>query len=314
MLIAYFVHDRTLQKKPISKPAELVPGVRWLDLYNPTEQERQWVRQAYGQEVLFIEELGEIEATSRYYRDEHGMHLHVYFLHLQDRLTRNVDVAFTVNKGRLYTLHAEEIPALRAYYTQASTHPELPDDAFSILLSIIDMRTGLLADTYERLQNDLEGISSTIFSASERGISNALETLARITDINGKAQIGLMENQRVFTNLQRGDRASQYAEQINDTLRDVESLMAHSNLLFERAKFLMDTALGMINLQHSRRLNIFTVLTVVLMPPTLIASIYGMNFKHMPELNWSFGYPYALIMMLIVAVGPILYLKYKDWL
>jgi magnesium transporter len=70
----------------------------------------------------------------------------------------------------------------------------------------------------------------------------------------------------------------------------------------------------MINLQHSKRLNIFTVLTVVLMPPTLIASIYGMNFKHMPELNWSFGYPLALLVMVIVAVGPILYLKHKDWL
>ncbi|MBI2290662.1 MAG: magnesium transporter, partial [Betaproteobacteria bacterium] len=93
-----------------------------------------------------------------------------------------------------------------------------------------------------------------------------------------------------------------------------DSLMTYSSFLAERAKFLMDAALGMINIAQNKRLNIFTVLSVILMPPTLIASIYGMNFRHLPELEWYFGYPLALVLMLIVAIGPILYLKRKGWL
>ena len=105
-----------------------------------------------------------------------------------------------------------------------------------------------------------------------------------------------------------------HAETINEILRDVESLTTHSGFLADRAKFLMDAAMGIINISFNRRLNIFTVLSVILMPPTLIASIYGMNFRHMPELDWYYGYPLALLMMVGVALGPILYLKHKDWL
>lgn len=314
MLTAYVVNNQILQKKLVNQFSELTADIRWLDLNNPTEQERQWVKQAYGQDLLFIEELGEIEASARFYRDEYGLHLHLYFLHNMNDNARNINVAFTINQNRLFTLHAEEVPELRTYYTHACAHPDQPDDAFSIMIGIAQTRIGLLADTYEKLQMELETLSRSIFSGNERSIARVLQGLARIEDLNGKARLGLLGNRRVFQSVLRGDHAPEHVDGINENLQDNESLMTHAIFLSERAKFLMDSAMGMINIAHSRRLGIFTVLSVVLMPPMLIASIYGMNFEHMPELKWLWGYPLALVLMLAAAVGPILYLRGRRWL
>ena len=280
MLNAYIIADRTLKKIPVNQPSDLTPGIRWLDLNDPTEQERQWVKQAYQQELQFVEELGEIEASARYYHDEQGLHLHLYFLQTLDHVSRNINVAFTINKGRLFTLHAEDVPELRTYYAYASSHPELLDDPMSILLGIIAVRTGLLADIYERLQTELETLGRDIFRGEERAMPRVLENLARMEDTNGKARLLLSENQRVFSHLLLSNQAPGHTDQINEILRDVESLLTHSGALADRAKFLLDSTLGIINIAHSKRLNIFTVLSVILMPPMLIASIYGMNFRH----------------------------------
>ena len=163
MLTAYIVANQTLQKKQVSQCSELTQDIRWLDLNNPTEQERHWVKQAYRQDLQFMEELGEIEASARFFRDEQGLHMHLYFLQSLDGTSRNVNVAFTVNQGRLYTLHADDLPEFGSYYTYATSHPELHDDALSILLGMILVSVGSLADTYEKLQVELESLSHAIF-------------------------------------------------------------------------------------------------------------------------------------------------------
>ena len=314
MLTAYIPANGTLNKVNVNQHTDLTPEMMWLDLTNPTEQERQWIKQAYGQELQFIEELGEIEASERFYRDEHGLHLHLYFLLSDNDITRNVNVGFTINNGRLYTLRSDDLPEFRAFYTAASKNPELCAGPHAIMLGIIWTRIGMMADLYERLQAELEPISLAIFRGKARAMPRVLESLARIEDVNGKVRLGLLENKRAHSNLSRSPEAAGHTETINEILLDVESLMTFSGFLAERAKFLMDAAIGMINIAHNKRLNIFTVLSVILMPPTLIASIYGMNFEHMPELKWLWGYPMALLLMLAVAIGPILYLKRKDWL
>ena len=145
-------------------------------------------------------------------------------------------------------------------------------------------------------------------------MTNTLESLARIEDINGKARLGFMENTRAYSNLARITDLNVNPDVLSEILRDVESLVNFSDFLAERTQFLLDAAMGMINIAHNKRLNVFTVLSVVLMPPTLIASIYGMNFRHMPELGWTWGYPMAIAMMVFVAVVPIVFLRKKGWL
>ena len=314
MLTAYTTTNGALNKVAVNQFSDLTPDVIWLDLHNPTEQDRQRIKEAYQQELQFIEELGEIEASERFYRDEHGLHLHLYFLLTGNEFTRNVDVGFTVSNGRLYTLRGDELPEFRSFYSQAAKNPKSCENAMAILVGIIAVRVGMMADTYERLESELEPVSLSIFRSRSRTMPRVLESLARIEDINGKARLGLLENKRAYSSLARSSEAAAHAETINEILLDVDSLMTYSSFLAERAKFLMDAALGMINIAHNKRLNIFTVLSVILMPPTLIASIYGMNFRHMPELEWYYGYPLAVVLMLIVAIGPIVYLKRKHWL
>ena len=314
MLTAYTPVNGTLAKVSITQRSDLKPEMIWLDLNNPTEQDRQWIRQAYNQQLQFIEELGEIEASERFYRDDNGLHLHLYFLTAGTEIPRNVNVGFTISNGRLYTLRSDDLPEFRIFSTAANKNPELCAGPVAILLGIIWTRIGAMADLYERLQAELEPVSQAIFRANARTMPRVLESLARIEDVNGKVRLGLLENKRAISNLLRSTEAATHIPTINDMLLDVESLMTFSTFLAERAKFLMDAVIGMINIAFNKRLNIFTVLSVVLMPPTLIASIYGMNFRHMPELEWYYGYPLALLLMVAVAVGPILYLKRKDWL
>lgn len=303
-----------LVKKLVNLRAELPPGAVWIDLHNPTEQERNWVKEQYAQELQFIEELGEIEASSRYYRDETGLHINLYFLAQENGHARNVNVAFTINNSRLFTLRTDELPEIRTFFSVcAKDAGEYPTPA-SMLLGLIGTRLGILADTFEKLQADLDVASGGIFRSESRAHSAALEALARIEDTNGKARLGLMENKRAYSNLSRNTDIKVDADTMNELLRDVESLMNFSDFLAERTQFLLEAAIGMINIAHNKRLNVFTVLSVVLMPPTLIASIYGMNFKNMPELSWLWGYPMAIGLMIAVAVGPILLLRRKGWL
>ena len=314
MLTAYTRSGQTLAKKTVNLRTELPADAVWVDLNDPTEQERNWVKEQYAQELQFIEELGEIEASARYYRDETGLHINLYFLSLEDGLARNVNVAFTIHNQRLFTLRTDELPEIRTFFAHASKAANEYLTPASLLLGLVAARVGMMADVFEKLQTDLDAVSGSVFKGGARGLEKALVSLARIEDVNGKARLGFMENKRAYSNLSRTTDLSVNAETISEVLRDVESLMNFSDFLAERTKFLMDAAIGMINIAHNQRLNIFTVLSVVLMPPTLIASIYGMNFRHMPELSWPWGYPMAIAIMVAVAVGPILFLRGKGWL
>ena len=314
MLTGYAVTNGTFNKVSVNQHSDLTPEMVWLDLVNPTERDRQWVKETYGQELQFVEELGEIEASERFYRDEHGLHLHLYFLLSGTDITRNVNVGFTINNGRLYTLRSDDLPEFRNFYFLALKNPELRNGAIGIILGIISTRIGMMADLYERLQIELEPISLAIFRGDPHTMPRVLESMARIEDINGKARLGLLENKQAQSGLARSIEAAGQDEAITEIALDVDSLMTFSIFLAERAKFLMDAALGMINIAQNKRLNIFTVLSVILMPPTLIASIYGMNFHSMPGLDSHYGYAAALVLMLASAVVPYVYFRRRGWI
>src|SRR3954469_19241355 len=158
MLTGFIPANGSLTKIAVNQYSDLKPEMIWLDLINPTEQERQWIKQAYAQELQFMEELGEIEASARYYHDEFGMHLNQYFLVIDKAVARNVNVAVTINNNRLFTLHSEELAAIRAFRSQSGRTPGSCDTPVAIMLAIFQTRIGLLADLYERAQNDLEPV------------------------------------------------------------------------------------------------------------------------------------------------------------
>ena len=143
-----------------------------------------------------MEELGEIEASARFYHDEYGLHLNQYFLLSDNNVTRNVNVAFTLNNNKLFTLRSEDLPAFGAFYSQAAKNPEYCCGPVEILLGIVATRIGMMADLYEKLQADLEPISLSVFHGDANAMPRVLEALTRIEDVNGKTRLGMLENKR----------------------------------------------------------------------------------------------------------------------
>lgn len=315
MLNAFVIRDNSLQQIPLQGAEDLTDEVVWVDLVAPSATERDWLLRRYGQRLPEIEALVEIEASARFTQDENGLHIRSYFLR-SGEYPSNTSVGFTLNQGRLFSLHEEDLPELRMYRLRARAEAGMARDAITIFLGILDTKVELAADTLERLQAELEIQGRLIHTKGEKDITGIFADLSLHEDANGKVRLGLMDNQRALSYLQRCcilDHDA-HAEMLHDIQRDIESLLSHSTFLFERVHLLMTSATGIVNIQQNRIIKLFSVAAVILMPPTLVASIYGMNFRRMPELDWTWGYPVALLVMVASAILPYLYFKWKKWL
>ena len=315
MITTFVLHDGRLEQQQISSIDELDQQALWIDLIQPTEEELVWVKQVYSQALPTPDEVVEIEASARFYQDEDGLHIHSYFLHDFEDRARNITVAFTLNQGRLFTLHDEDLLTFRVYRMRARRQAGLADDAMTIMLNLFEIKVERLADTLERLQADLEVLSQTVFSTAEKDMGVVLTRIAASEDMNGTARLSMMDKQRTLSYLlRRGDFSAVQTQQLREILKDIESLIAHSAFLYEKVNLLMDAGMGMINIEQNKIIKIFSIAAVVFLPPTLVASIYGMNFRVMPELGWQWGYPLAIVLMVIFGVAPYVYFKRKGWL
>ena len=154
-----------------------------------------------------------------------------------------------------------------------------------------------------------------MFRVDETELEAVVSRLAETEDLNGKTRLSLMDKQRVLSRLLRADVVSPgQGTRIKEILRDVASLIEHSTSLFEKIRFLMDVTMGKINVEQNKIIKIFSIAAVVFLPPTLIASLYGMNFRFMPELHWHVGYPLAIVLMVFSGIAPYWLFKHKGWL
>jgi magnesium transporter len=316
MLIRYQLDD---QKYLVSTQGEItreaLASAMWLDLLNPDDDERQLVESLHSQPLPDTEDVEEIEASARSYQDEAGLHVHSLFLHKVDERHRNTSVAFTLTDTQLITLREREIPAFRLMRMRARRLHGLVEDPVSIVLSLFEIKIDDLADTLEEVYTQLENTSNLVLEDNDSPIEDALDELARQEDTNGKVRLCLMDTQRALSFLlRRGKLSADHAETARELLRDIDSLLPHNSFVFDKINFLMDAAQGFISIQQSKIIKIFSIAAVVFLPPTVIASIYGMNFDLMPELSWQLGYPWALGLMVMSGVAPYVFFKVKGWL
>ena len=287
----------------------------WIDLIEPTDEERARVEALYLQPLPEAEDVEEIEASARSYEDRSGLHINGLFLHEVEGRARNTSVLFTLSGDRLFSLREREIPAFRLLRMRAKRDPAVGASALSVLLTLFEIKIEHLADTLEEVYTGLEDVGTTVLDKSGMALEKAIDELAHLEDINGKVRLSLMDAQRGLTFLlRRGRLDGGSTDRVRELLRDIDSLLPHNSFLFEKVNFLMVATQGFINIQQNQIIKIFSVVAVVFLPPTLIASIYGMNFAHMPELHWVTGYPWALLLILISAISPYWYFKRKGWL
>lgn len=316
MLSAFRVDNKRLQRLDLEEGDALTDAL-WVDISEPEEHERQLIQTQFNQELATSPELDDIEASARFFEDDDGLHVHSFFYYEDaDDHAGNSTVAFTLRDGRLYTLRERELPAFRLYRMRARKQTMQDGNGYEILLDLFETKIEQLADEIENIYSNLETLSRAIMKGKQEDeFDKALSALAEQEDIGWKVRLCLMDTQRALNFLVRRTRLpANQLEQAREILRDIESLLPHNESLFQKVNFLMQAAMGFINIEQSRIIKIFSVVSVVFLPPTLVASSYGMNFKFMPELDWSLGYPAAIGVMVAAALAPYLYFKRKNWL
>ena len=301
----------------IDETSQNLESAIWIDLIDPSSEEREILHQGLGQNLASYLELEDLEASARFFEDEDGLHLHSFFYcQDEDDYADISTVAFTLRDGRLFTLRDRELPAFRLYRMRSRIQKLEACNAYELLLDLFETKIEQLADVIETIYADLEQLSRVILDGKQgEAFDRALSTLTEQEDASSKVRLCLMDTQRALSFLVRKTRlpASQL-EQAREVLRDIESLQPHNESLFQKVNFLMQAAMGFINIEQNRIIKIFSVVSVIFLPPTLVASNYGMNFKEMPELGFEFGYPMALGLMLLAAFAPYIYFKRKGWL
>ncbi|QJC28615.1 magnesium/cobalt transporter CorA [Enterobacteriaceae endosymbiont of Plateumaris consimilis] len=289
----------------------------WIDLIKPNNNERKKIYYLLGQNLATRPELEDIEASARFFENEEGLHIHSFFFYEDiDDHAGTATVAFTIKNGLLYTLRERELPAFRLYRMRTRNQKIVDGNPYELLLDLFETKIEQLADEIENIYSDLEHLSRIIMKGHQDDkFDNALSTLAELEDIGWKVRLCLMDTQRALNFLMRKTRLpNNQMEQAREIQRDIESLLPHNESLLQKVTFLMQAAMGFINIEQNRIIKIFSLVSVIFLPPTLVASSYGMNFSFIPELKWKYGYPYALIFMILAGLAPYFYFKKKKWL
>ena len=298
----------------------------WVDLESPTLEEKRWINQHFG--LLIPEDAmdEDIEESARFYEEDNGeLHIRSDFLIAHEDEPRTVRVAFIINqqneslksRGVLFSIHDEDVPVFRLLRMRARRAPGLIEDDKDVLLQLFDADAEYSADTLEGIYDELEKASKLVLSevVTDALAGEVLGAIARQEDLNGRIRRNVMDTRRAVSFMMRAKmlNAEQF-EEARQILRDIESLDSHTAFLFDKINFLMDATVGFININQNKIIKIFSVASVALLPPTLIASLYGMNFEFMPELKLAWGYPYALVLMLASAIVPMWYFRKRGWL
>ncbi len=293
----------------------VVSHTGWVDAQDTSDDERDRLELLLHTELPESDDVEEIESSARYFTDSSGIHVHSMFLSQNEgRLVINT-VAFILQPSRLITVRESELADFRLLRMRALRGQIEAHNPKELILTMLEQKVENLADTIEDIYLELEKVSHLVLEDNQADLEQAIENMAQLEDSNGKIRMCLMDTQRSITFLQRQLRDSpSVQEMVPEILRDIDTLMSHTNFMFEKINFLMDAAQGFINIEQNKIIKIFSIASVVFLPPTLVASIYGMNFKHMPELDWLTGYPIALGLMVLAGLAPYLYFKRKNWL
>lgn len=290
----------------------------WVDFTEATDDERHWIKSLYGVILPDEDEVSDIEASARYFEAENGdLHLRTDFLYEEDDQTSTVTVAFILARNILFSIHAEDLPVFRLVRMRARSRPGSISDYRDVLLDLYETDAEYSADVLEGIYQRLERVSHNVLQKklTDQDAAEALNIIANEEDLNGRIRRNMMDTRRAVSFLMRGRLLnSDQFEDARQILRDIESLDGHTDFLSDKINFLMDATVGFININQNKIIKIFSVASVAFLPPTLIASIYGMNFKFMPELDWSLGYPMAIGLMVASAIAPFLYFRHRGWL
>ena len=319
-----------LERRVIDLQDTIPEDTVWLDLIRPSREEELKVESFAGIEVPTREEMKDIEPSELLYVEDGARYMTGRVLSkVSDAEEPGLaGITFILRGNRLVTVRHEEPQAFRMYTQRAGRSmgnggASTPSGE-SILAGLIEAVIDRAADVLQLQGERIDRLSRKIFeekgdpSSRNTALQDTLRSLGRHGDLISKQRESLVSMERILLSLSATYRTAkaprELREDVRSTLRDLQSLEEHATFISAKIQFLLDATLGLVNLEQNNIIKLFSVMAVVFMPPTLIASIYGMNFKTMPELDWHFGYPAAVGMMVVAAVLPYVFFRWKKWL
>src|SRR6266446_6341148 len=296
----------------------------WLDLVNPAPGEDKLIERVVGISVPTREEMQEIEVSSRLYVENHARYMTATLMCQSDTDTpKTTAVTFILSGHRLITVRYDEPRPFMIVGSKLARVCPAGINGESVLMELLDAVIDRAADILERIGAEVDRVSHDIFEPEDskdgrsKSYNDILRAIGRKGDLTSKVRESLVSIGRLLLYLANEADSMRWAKetraQLRGMQRDVQSLSDHASYLSNKIQFLLDAMLGVVSIEQNNIIKIFSIAAVVLMPPTLVASIYGMNFKHMPELEWVFGYPFAIGLMIFFAALPYYLFKGKKW-
>lgn len=325
MITGYCADGTSVVLTPEQPPESLRSDIIWVDLIEPSKAEDLLMEKLLGISIPTRDDLKDIEPSSRLYIEEKAVFMTASLVFRSDtEIPGLTDVGFILSGGRLVTIRYAEPRSFTLFKTSMHRFPGGCRDGAVVLTRLLETIADRTAEILEEAVIKIDDLSMAVFGdkvAAKRRPPHFLE--ARLRDVAGhhrlvaKTRDSLASLSRLLTfvyTVPEVQEDKDTRELCRSISRDIQSLSEHAGFISGNITFLLDASLGLINVEQNAIIKIFSIASVVLLPPTLVASVYGMNFRVMPELDWQLGYPWALAAMVISAVIPFFFFRWKGWL
>ena len=289
-------------------------SVIWIDMLLPNIEEIRAVENMFDMKFPTKQESEEIELSSRYWEENNRIEINSYFLINDNNSAFNETVSFILQGNLLISVRYKKLQSFDTFTKKLLISPREFKTGYSIFCQIIDIRIDADADTIENLSKEITKIRKHVFTDYSNDDEEILEKISTFEDLNMKIRENLTDKQRILNSLLKSQKFVDDKHELPIMLKDIKSLIDHTNFNFERLDYLQNIFIGILSIEQNKVIKIFTIVNVIFLPPTLIASIYGMNFDLIPELHWEYGYVISIILMVISSITPILIFKKKGWI
>ena len=294
--------------------SDVIKNVLWIDMVHPTVHERKRVEEIFDVAFPTKQESEEIEFSSRYWEEDNKIEINSYFMINDNNAAFNETVSFILKNNLLISIRYKELRSFDSFIKRLLGTPVDFKNGYSILCHIIDIRIDSDADIIENLSKEITKLRKHVFTDYSNDDEEILEKISMFEDLNMIIRENLNDKQRILSSLLKSQKYNDDKNEIPIMLKDIKSLIEHTNFNFERLDYLQNIFVGLLSVEQNKVIKIFTIVNVVFLPPTLIASIYGMNFDFLPELHWEYGYVFSIGLMILSSITPLAIFKHKGWI
>ncbi len=293
---------------------DILKDIVWVDMLMPTQDEIRFIEEKFSVKFPTKQETEEIEISSRYWEEATKIEINSFFLIASGEHPHNETVSFTLYNDMLISIRHKALSTFTEFNKKFYGSPEQFKTGYHIFCQLLDIRIDSDADLIEKLSKDISKLRKHVFTDYTNDDEEILEKISAYEDLNMQIRENIHDKQRILSAFLKSNKYPQALKNdVSIMLKDIKSLLDYTDFNFERLDYLQNIFLGILSIEQNKVIKIFTIVNVIFLPPTLIASIYGMNFRYMPELHWTFGYPLSILLMIGSSILPIYIFKKKGW-